>query len=138
MLTPSATLRYTHLALDGYAEAGATDSLMVDDRTASELALRAQLALSLAPTLTDAGEIVWTFRAGADASRREGTATASLMGNEIGFETGAAGDTFGGLVGANLHYLFGNGISLSGDLEYAFDKAGSRDVSARASLTAAF
>jgi hypothetical protein len=138
VLTPSTTLRYTHLALDGYAEAGATDSLMVDDRTASELALRAQLALSLAPTLTDAGEIVWTFRAGADASRREGTATASLMGDEIGFETSSAGDSLGGLVGANLDFRFGNGLNLSGDVEYAVDKAGSRAVSARASLSAAF
>ena len=138
VLTPSATLRYTHLALDAYAEAGATDSLIVDDRTASELALRAQLSLSLAPTLTDAGEIVWTLRAGADASRREGTATASLMGEEIGFETGSAGDAFGGLVGANFDYRFSNGFNLSGDLEYLLDDAGSQSVSARAALSATF
>jgi hypothetical protein len=138
VLTPSATLRYTHLGLDGYAETGSTDTLTVDARTASELALRAQVALSLAPMLSDTGELVWTFRAGAEASHRDGDVTAALTGEEISFDTGSAGEALDGLVGASLDYRFGNGLSLSGDLEYAFDRAGSRDVSARASLSAAF
>ena len=138
MLTPSATLRYTHLDLEGYAETGATDGFAVDARTASELALRAQLALTLAPVLTEGGEIVWSFRAGTDASHREGMVTAMLAGETIGFEAGSAGDTFGALVGANLDYRIGESVNLSGDVEYTFDTAGSGAVTARASLSAAF
>ncbi len=138
VLTPSATLRYTHLDLDGYAETGATDDFAMDARTASELALRAQLALTLAPMLTEGGEIVWSFRAGADASRREGMVTATLVGEEIGFEAGSAGDAFGALVGANLDVRFDGGLKLAGDVEYTLDTAGSGAVAARASLSAAF
>lgn len=138
VLTPSATLRYTHLDLDGYAESGATDDFAIDARTASELALRAQLALTLAPMLTEGGEIVWSFRAGADASRRDGMVTAMLVGEEIGFEAGSAGDAFGALVGANLDYRIGESVNLSGDVEYTLDTAGSGTVTARASLSAAF
>lgn len=138
VLTPSATLRYTQLDLDGYTESGATDDFAIDARTVSELALRAQLALMLAPMLTEGGEIVWSLRAGADASRREGTVSANLVGEEIGFETGSAGDGFGALVGANLDYRIGESVNLSGDVEYTLDTAGSGAVTARASLSAAF
>jgi outer membrane autotransporter protein len=138
VLTPSATLRYTQLDLDGYAESGATDDFAIDARTASELALRAQLALTLAPMLTEGGEIVWSFRAGADASRRDGMVTAMPLGEEISFEAGSAGDIFGALVGANLDYRIGESVNLSGDVEYTLDTAGSGTVTARASLSAAF
>jgi hypothetical protein len=139
VLTPSVRLRYTQVSLDGYEETGANDHLSVDARSLNEVALRAQLALAFTPILTDTGDLQVTLRAGADGKRREGdTVTANLLGSDISFESGSAGESFGGFVGANLDYQLENGVVASGDIEYAADNSGSRSATARATLSAAF
>jgi len=139
VLSPSLRLRYTHLAIDGYEEAGANDNLSIDDRGLEELSLRAQLALALTPMLTEAGELGFTLRAGADGKRRTGDeVTANLMGTDIGFASGAAGDSFGGFIGTSLDYRTKTGVIVSGDLEYGFTDQGNRSATARATLSAAF
>jgi hypothetical protein len=139
VLTPSVRLRYTQMSLDGYEETGANDNLVVDERTVSEFALRAQLALALVPMLTEDGTLTWTLRAGADGRRRTGDEVdANLLGSDISFATGSAGEAFGGFLGANLDYRLQSGVTVSGDIEYAADTAGSHATTARATLSAGF
>lgn len=138
ILTPSLRLRYTALKLDGYAETGSSDELVVDARTVHELEIRAQAALALTPVATEAGEASWTLRAGADAIDRRGDVSAELLGQDVTFTSAAAGTLYRGFAGVDLDYALAGGDSLFGDLELRLDDQLGQSAAAHVGLTGAF
>ena len=138
ILTPSLRLRYTALKLDGYAETGSSDELTVDARTVHELEIRAQAALALTPVATEAGEVSWTLRAGADAIDRRGDVSAKLLGQDITFASAAAGTLYRGFAGADLDYALTGGGSVFSDLEVRVDDQLGQSAAAHVGLSGAF
>ena len=138
-LTPSLRLRYTGLMLDGYAESGASDSLVVDARTVHELELRAQLALALTPWVREDGMVSSTLRAGADVIHRQGDqAGAELLGQDIAFASGGDGTHYRGFAALELDYALNAGAGLFGSLEGGLDTTGGYSAAAQAGLRGAF
>ncbi|OEO32386.1 hypothetical protein VW23_011735 [Devosia insulae DS-56] len=120
VLTPSLRARYSRLMLDGYAESGAADTLVVDARTAEEAELRLQLALTLG-----AGEAATTtLRGGVDATHRQSSVVAELAGQPIAFDPGNSGVSYGGFAGIDFAYQLADGASLEAYSELAFDPTG--------------
>lgn len=138
ILTPSLRLRYTALGLDGYADAGGGGGLAVDARTVHELEIRAQAAFALTPVVTEAGEVAWTLRAGADAIDRQGDVSAELLGQDITFASAAAGTLYRGFAGLDLDYALPSGSNLFGNLELRLDDQLGRSATAQVGVGGAF
>lgn len=138
ILTASLRLRYTALKLDGYAETGSSDELVVDARTVHELEIRAQAALALTPVATEAGEGSWTLRGGVDAIDRHGDVSAELLGQNITFASAATGTLYRGFAGLDLDYALTGGDSLFGDLELRLDDQLGQSAAAHVGLSGAF
>jgi|GEM_PF-2421530 len=120
VLTPSLRARYTRLELDGYAESGAADTLVVDARTVEQAELRLQLALTLAAS----DVATTTLRAGLDLTHRQSSVTAELAGQPIAFDPGNTGTRYGSFAGVDFAYRLADGGSLEARSEVAFDPTG--------------
>ena len=138
-LTPSLRLRYTGLMLDGYAESGADDAVVVDERLVHELELRAQLALALTPSEGEAGTLSAVLRAGADiVDRQSDTITGALLGQDIAFTSGEDGTAYRGFAALDLDLALSGGTSLFGNVELGLDNAGGYSATAHAGFSGAF
>lgn len=120
VITPSLRARYSRLQLDGYAESGAGDGLVVDARTVEEAELRLQLAWTLAAA--DVATI--TLRSGIDLTRRQGSVSAELAGEAVAFDPGNSGTRHGGFTGLDFAYQLADGASLEAYSELGFDPTG--------------
>jgi hypothetical protein len=138
VLTPSLRLRYTGLMLDGYAESGTNDGLVVDARMVHELELRAQLALALTPQATENGTVSTTLRAGADLIHRQADVTAALLGQDIAFASGGEGMRYRGFAAVEVDVALTGGMNLFGSLEGGLDTAGGYSGAAHAGISGAF
>lgn len=137
-LTPSLGLRYTGLMLDGFAESGTSDGLVVNGRAVHQLDLQAQLALALTPQLTEHGVISTTVRLGADVSHREGgVVTGTLLGQKVSFKSGD-GTSYRGFAAFELDYALLDGPQLFGGLEFGIDTSGGYAASARGGIRGSF
>jgi hypothetical protein len=138
-LTPSLRLRYAGLLLDGYAESGASDGLVVDARAVHELELRAQLALALMPRMTEDGALAGTLRAGLDVIHRQsGEITGELLGQDIGFDAGGDGTRYRSFAGLDFDYALLGGMNLFTSFEGGVDTAGGHSGAARGGIRGAF
>jgi outer membrane autotransporter protein len=136
LLTPSLRLRYTHLTVDGYAESGSADDLVVDGRSADEIELRAQLALALPTVLLDAGNLGRTIRLGADLVHRSGEAVdAELLGQAQQFDTGAQGTFARGFLGLDLDYRLSEATKLFARADFVLDDEGGRSTTTSVGLS---
>jgi hypothetical protein len=124
--------------LDGYAESGANDNLVVDSRVVHELDLRAQLALALTPQGSESGGVAATLRGGADILYRQADITAELLGQPIAFTSGGDGTRYRGFAALDLDLALTGGTSLFGNVELGLDTAGGYSAAAHAGISGTF
>jgi Autotransporter beta-domain len=87
VITPTFTLRYAGLFLEGYEEQGSTAALAVDSRAVHNLNSRAQLALPLLYELSDGSSVSLENRVGFEGRLTfGGDVSASLLANTVTFD----------------------------------------------------
>jgi outer membrane autotransporter protein len=108
-LTPSLTVRYLHVAFDGYTESGTTAPLTVGSRSADDFEERGELKLSRAQAFASGAILTTDLFGGVIADERAGDETidATLLGQAIPFATPGDDDVWGGLIGGGLEWRQG-------------------------------
>ncbi len=117
-IEPSARARYLGFFIDGFAESGADDDLVVADRDIHALQGRLQIAFPVTFASGDT-QVRFAPRIGVDGrSTLSGDGVdATLLGQGISFDPGGEDDVVGRFAGADLAISFDSGLSLYGSVE---------------------
>jgi hypothetical protein len=107
-LTPSLTVRYLHVAFDGYTEKGTTAPLTVGSRNADDFEERGELKLARTQMLASGATLTTDLFGGIIADQRNGkTINATVLGQAIPFATPGDDNVWGGLIGGGLEWRDG-------------------------------
>jgi hypothetical protein len=139
IVVPSLRLRYAGLFLDSYSEEGAHDELRVDSRHVNVFEARGQIALPLAPQVTDSG--VWTasLRAGIDGiAQSGGRVSATMLGQDISFTPDDRKGVVRGFAGADFTFLNDSRMQVQGTVELGYGSDRAFTAVARAGLSIPF
>ncbi len=120
-LMPSVRLRYAGLFVGDYTETGSAADLSVARRDVHLFEVRGQLALALPQVTTPTQAWQTTVRAGIEGiAQSSGDVSATLLGQDISFASGAEKTAVRGFAGADVAAAVGHGIMLDSGFELGY------------------
>lgn len=139
MVIPTLRLRYAGLFLDGYSETGGSDQLRVASRDVHVFEARGQIAVPLAPQVTQNGIWATTLRAGIDGiAQSGGRVSATLLGQDIAFTPEGDRGAVRGFAGADFAFVNDGRMQLQGTIEAGYGSDRAFTAVARAGLSIPF
>ncbi|WP_296744464.1 autotransporter domain-containing protein [Mesorhizobium sp.] len=120
-LMPSVRLRYAGLFLGDYTETGSDADLAVARRNVHLFEARGQLALALPQVTTPTQAWQTSLRVGIDGIfQSSGDVSATLLGQDISFASGAEKAAVRGFAGADVAAAIGHGMMLDSGFEVGY------------------
>lgn len=120
-LMPSVRLRYAGLFVGDYTETGSDADLTVARRDVHLFEVRGQLALAMPQVTTPTQAWQTTVRAGIEGiAQSSGDVSATLLGQDISFASGAEKTAVRGFAGADVAAAVGHGIMLDSGFEVGY------------------
>lgn len=120
-LMPSVRLRYAGLFVGDYTETGSAADLSVARRDVHLFEVRGQLALAMPQVTTPTQAWQTTLRAGIEGiAQSSGDVSATLLGQDISFASGADKTAVRGFAGADVAAAVGHGIMLDSGFEVGY------------------
>ncbi|PSJ58124.1 autotransporter outer membrane beta-barrel domain-containing protein [Pseudaminobacter soli (ex Li et al. 2025)] len=139
MFVPTLRLRYAGLFLDGYSETGGGDALRVDSRDVHVFEARGQIALPLAPHVTENGIWATTLRAGIDGiAQSRGNVSATLLGQDIEFTPAGHRSAVRGFAGADFNFITDSRLQWQATVEAGYGSDSAFIATGRAGLSIPF
>lgn len=139
LVIPTLRLRYAGLFLDGYSETGGSDALRVASRDVHVFEARGQIAVPLAPQVTQNGIWATTLRAGIDGiAQSGGRVSATLLGQDIVFTPEGDRGAVRGFAGADFIFVNDGRMQLQGTIEAGYGSDRAFTAVARAGLSIPF
>lgn len=120
-LMPSVRLRYAGLFVGDYTETGSDADLSVARRDVHLFEVRGQLALAMPQVTTPTQAWQTTLRAGIEGiAQSSGDVSATLLGQDISFASGAEKTAVRGFAGADVAAAIGRGMMLDSGFEVGY------------------
>ena len=138
-LMPSVRLRYAGLFVGDYTETGSAADLAVARRDVHLFEVRGQLALALPEVALPTQAWQTTLRAGIDGiAQSSGDVSATLLGQDISFASGAKKTAVRGFAGADVAAAVGHGIMLDSGFELGYGSDNAFTTRGQVRLSKAF
>ncbi|UDL88682.1 autotransporter domain-containing protein [Mesorhizobium sp. PAMC28654] len=138
-LMPSVRLRYAGLFVGDYTETGSAADLAVARRDVHLFEVRGQLALALPQVTTPSQAWQTTLRAGVDGiAQSSGDVSATLLGQDISFASGAKKTAVRGFAGADVAAAVGHGVMLDSGFEVGYGSDNAFTARGQVRLSKAF